>query len=171
MVKTKVAIGLPARAGNRSTRKRQGHGAKPRSPVTTPVQKEKANLISRTGLILCRQRPTLPRSCGAGALAREKAGSENFLRGHLKSSHFGCVWVTDRFGLFGHTQVKVNGSGPGRPLYTYTDDSGIAEGEVRVSTAVAALSEGRSCRVCHFLLQLRSVAGNGPRHCAAALSA
>ena len=31
-----------------------------RLPQQNPRQKEKANLISQTGLYLCRQRPTLP---------------------------------------------------------------------------------------------------------------
>jgi hypothetical protein len=42
---------------------------------------EKANLISQTGLYLCRQLPALLHPCGAGAPAREKAGGEDMLAG------------------------------------------------------------------------------------------
>jgi hypothetical protein len=55
--------------------------------------------------VLCRQLPTLPHTCGAGALAREKAGSKGPLRTFRtsQSSHFDRMPVTDRFGLFGHS--------------------------------------------------------------------
>ncbi len=137
------------------------------------AQAEKATLISERGLYLWRQLPTLPRSCSAGAPARVRPmardSSRTFRR--LKSLHFGCVQVTDRFDLLEHThesqiqsqrqrarapalhdssrtfrrlksshfgcvqvtdrfdlladankvkgKVKVNGSGRGRPLYTF----------------------------------------------------
>jgi hypothetical protein len=46
---------------------------RPEAPEGMRARKtEKATLISERGLYLCRQRPTLPRSCGAGAPAREK---------------------------------------------------------------------------------------------------
>src|SRR6266849_2984724 len=55
--------------------------------------------------------------------------------------------------------------------FGHSYDSGIVEGEIRVLAAAAALSEGRWGGVCHVLLQLRSSAGAGPGHRAAALSA
>ncbi len=38
--------------------------------ITSRGQKEKANLISQTGLHLCRQRPTLPQTFACGTIAR-----------------------------------------------------------------------------------------------------
>src|SRR6266853_5335427 len=73
--------------------------------TSTSPQAEKATLISERGLYLCRQLPTLPHSCSAGAPARERPmardSSRTFRR--LKSSHFGCVEVTDRFDLLEQT--------------------------------------------------------------------
>src|SRR6266853_1627712 len=78
------------------------------------TQTEKATLISERGLYLCRQLPTLPHSCSAGAPARVRPMAEDSSRTfrRVKSSHFGCVQVTDRFDLFGQThesQIQSQG--------------------------------------------------------------
>ena len=55
--------------------------------------------------------------CGAGALAREEAGSEGFVAGTFRTvsnRHIsGCVQAADRFGLFGQNDEKAKAAGEG----------------------------------------------------------
>src|SRR5713101_10132060 len=84
------------------------------------LSKERATLISERGLYLCRQLPTLPHSCSAGAPARERAmakdSSRTFRR--LKSLHLGVsrsLIDSIFWSRLAKVKFKVKGSGRGRP--------------------------------------------------------
>ncbi len=108
--KTIVGCGL-RRARPKARSKAAGEGTR---CTQTGASTERAIEISLNGLYLCRQRPTLLRSCSAGALARVNADREEFaddVPGSLTSSHLGCVYVTDRFDLSWQTEkIKVKSS-------------------------------------------------------------
>src|SRR6266853_2741621 len=104
--------------------------------TSTSPQADKATLISERGLYLCRQLPTLPHSCSAGAPARERPMAEDssmtFRR--VKSSHFGCVQVTDRFDLFGHThesQIQSQRQRAGAPAPHIHDSQHMTQASLK----------------------------------------
>jgi hypothetical protein len=118
-------------------------------------------LLSQRGLYLTRRRPTLPHTCGAGALARETCPSA---RQHPSASIYIPMFTCHRQRSLSRLRCGLKAAGGGRPTQSVPQVYRPDTREVPIPQAAPACAEGGRGIICYLLRRRKDgYSGAGPR--------